>query len=151
MKSRFTFLGMEWDMDHQQMGINSDRLSPILSWHCPPSITELSSHFSYLQYYESNCPFLKRIAYPIYDMVKKNEFQWTRIQSHAWGNILFQMALSRKNQLYNPKYPLIMLTDSNYIDTISNWLSSDVEVISSQLHKEGSHQYIKRLMVCIVL
>ena len=38
MKSRFTFLGMEWDMDHQQMGINSDRLSSILSWRCPRSI-----------------------------------------------------------------------------------------------------------------
>ena len=76
------------------INFNSDRLSSILSWRCPRSIPELSSPLSSLQYYESNCPFMKRIAYPLYDMVKKNVFQRTRIQSHAWGNILFLMALS---------------------------------------------------------
>ena len=119
MKPRFTFLGMEWDMDHQEMGINSDRLSYILSWRCPRSIRELSSRLSSLQYYESNCPFLKRIAYPLFDMVKKNVFQGTRVESHSWGNIPFLMALSIKNQLYNPEFPLILLTDSSYIDQSS--------------------------------
>ena len=76
------------------INFNRDRLSSILSWRCPRSIPELSSRLSSLQYYESNCPFMKRIAYPLYDMVKKNVFQRTRIQSHAWGNILFLMALS---------------------------------------------------------
>ena len=70
------------------------------------------------------------------------------------GNILFLMALSIKNQLFNPEFPLILLTDSSYIDQSSFCCQWDphhlqLAIIRSQrrqspIHKEadGVHRVI---------
>ena len=39
-------------------------------------------------YYESHAIFLKRLAYPLFDMVKSGVFRWTKAESHAWHNIM---------------------------------------------------------------
>ena len=113
----FVFHGATWDMSKKTIGINSDRLDSILSWSEPMSVAEMSSRLSSLMYYESMDLWLKRLAYPLYNMVKHGVFVWTTAESHSWHNVLFMMALGIKNAIFNPKLLLILLNDTSAVDS----------------------------------
>ena len=74
LKDLFVYLGATWDMTQETIGINNDRLDSILSWREPRSLPEASSRLSSLIYYEDFCLFLKRLAYPLFVMVKRGIF-----------------------------------------------------------------------------
>ena len=117
LQDSFVFLGATWDMSKETIGINSDRLDSILAWREPRSVAEMSSRLSSLMYYESMALWLKRLAYPLYVMVKRGIFVWTKVESHSWHNVLFMMALGIKNAIFNPKHPLILLNDTSAVET----------------------------------
>ena len=67
-------------------------------------------------YYESHALFLKRLAYPLFHMVKTGTFKWTKAESHAWHNILYIMALAIKTAIFNPEYPLFLFTEASAVE-----------------------------------
>jgi hypothetical protein len=102
LNPRFIFLGLQWDLADQSSVINNNRLEAILSHRVPRSTAELSSRLSTINYYESMVPFLKRVALPLYQMVKSNHFVWTVAASQAWGDLLFLVSLQLKNYIFQP-------------------------------------------------
>ena len=69
-------------------------------------------------YYEGMALWLKRLAYPLYVMVKKGIFVWTKAESQSWHNVLFMMALGIKNAIFNAKHPLILLNNTSAVETL---------------------------------
>ena len=139
LKDQFVYLGATWDMTEETIGINNDRLDSILSWREPRSLPEASSRLSSLMYYEDFSLYLKRLAYPLFVMVKRGIFIWGKAESHAWHNILFMMALSIKTAIFNPKYSLILLVDTSAVETagfIMQWnpTTNQLVVLKAKSH-----------------
>ena len=104
-------------MSKNTIGINNGRLDSILNWREPRSVAEASSRLSSLMYYEHQALWLKRIAFPLFMMVKAGTFKWGKAESHAWHDLLFLMGLAIKNSIFNPDYPLLLLVDTSAVET----------------------------------
>jgi hypothetical protein len=99
VKSRFIFLGLEWNMDEESSEINSDRVKAMLDWRDPRSIAELSSRLSSIAYFESHVFFLKRISLPLFEMVKTGICKWEQVHCHAWQDLLCLVSIVIKNHI----------------------------------------------------
>ena len=67
---------------------------------------------------------MKRIALPLYQVLKSGKFTWTQTEAESYQNLLFIMSLAIKNSIYNPKQPLFLLTDTSAVESsvfICNW------------------------------
>ena len=74
LNPNFVFVGLFWNLDEQSSIVQNDRVSAILSHRVPRSISELASHLATLQYYQHFLPLMKRLAIPLYKMIKDGQF-----------------------------------------------------------------------------
>ena len=88
MNPRFVFLGLFWNLDDQSPMVKNDRVSTILNHRAPRSVPELASRLATLQYYQQFLPLMKRLAIPLYKIIKDGVFVWTKVHAYAYGNIL---------------------------------------------------------------
>ena len=126
-------------MAKETIGINNDRLDSILSWREPRSVAEASSRLSSLMYYEHQALWLKRIAFPLFMMVKTGTFKWGKAESHAWHDLLFLMGLAIKNAIFNPDHPLLILVDTSAVETagfVMQWspVTNQLRVLKAKSH-----------------
>ena len=45
---------------------------------------------------------MKRLAIPLYKMIKDGQFVWQKVHSHAYGNLLYLMGLQIRNYIFDP-------------------------------------------------
>ena len=70
----FIFLGLKWNLNEKSSMIQNDRVDAILNHRPPRSIPELASRLATLQYYQNFMPLMKRLAIPLYKVLKDNKF-----------------------------------------------------------------------------
>ena len=82
---------------------------------------------------------LKRIAFPLFMMVKTGTFKWGKAESHAWHDLLFLMGLAIKNAIFNPDHPLLILVDTSAVETagfVMQWspVTNQLRVLKAKSH-----------------
>ena len=75
MNPRFVFLGLFWDLNDRSSKVQNDRVASILKHRVPRSIPELASRLATLQYYQNFLPLMKRLAIPLYSIIKSGVFK----------------------------------------------------------------------------
>ena len=93
MNPKFVF----WDLKDKSSRIHNDRLHAILHQRTPRSTAELSSRLYTIHYYS-----LKRIALPLYQILKKGEFIWDKTAMRAWNDLLYLISLRIRNYIFQP-------------------------------------------------
>ena len=78
---------------------------------------ELASQLATLQYYQNFLPLMKRLAIPLYQIVKTGTFIWERIHAEAYSNLLYLMSLQVRNYIYHPAKPLLLMTDTSALES----------------------------------
>ena len=74
---------------------------------------------------------MKRIALPLYQVLKSGKFTWTKIEAESYSNLLYIMSLAIRNTIYNPKHPLFLLTDTSAVESsvfICNWHPDNMQL-----------------------
>ena len=111
MNPRFVFLGLQWDMDEAASTVQNDRVKAILDHRVPRSMPELASRLATINYFSSFIPLMKRIAMPLYYIVRTGKFIWTRVHLQAYKNLLYLMAIQVRNYIFDPTKPLMLMSD----------------------------------------
>ena len=93
--------------------VQNDRVESILSYRVPRSVPELASRLAQISYFGNYIIALKRVSVVLYDIIKKGVWVWKKVHAEAYQNLLFIMALSLKNYIFNPKQPLILIPDTS--------------------------------------
>ena len=86
LNPHFVFLGLFWNLDEQSLIVQNDRVSAILSHHVLRSLPELASRLATLQYFQHFLPLMKRLAIPLYKLIKGGKFVWEKMHSYALSN-----------------------------------------------------------------
>jgi hypothetical protein len=105
MNPRFVFLGLQWDMDEAASTVQNDRVKAILDHRVPRSMPELASRLATINYFSSFIPLMKRIAMPLYYIVRTGKFVWTQVHLQAYKNLLYLMAIQVRNYIFDPTKP----------------------------------------------
>ena len=59
---------------------------------------------------------MKRLAIPLYKIIKNGKFVWEKVHSHAYGNLLYLMGLQILNYIFDPAKPLMCMADTSAIE-----------------------------------
>ena len=116
MNPTFVFLGLRWNLDDRSSKVQNDRVNSILQHRVPRSIPELASRLATLQYYQHFIPLMKRLAIPLYCLIKSGVFTWEKIHSEAYGNLLYLMGLQVRNHIFDPSKPLLLMADTSALE-----------------------------------
>ena len=120
----FTFLGLKWDMKDESSCVNNDRIQAIIKHRTPRSIPELGSRLATIQYYEKHIPLMKRVAIPLFVLLRSKTFVWKQVHAESYGDLLYLMSLQIKTHIFDPAKSLILLTDTSAVESsnlICNW------------------------------
>ena len=117
LNPEFVFLGLKWDLREKSSIVQNDRVDAILNHRPPRSVTELASRLATLQYYQNFLPLLKRLAIPLYKIIKDGEFKWTRVECESYSNLLYLMGLQIRNYIFDPTKPLMLMADSSALES----------------------------------
>ena len=60
---------------------------------------------------------MKRLAIPLYSVIKSGVFTWEKIHSQAYGNLLYLMGLQVRNHIYDPSKPLLLMADTSALES----------------------------------
>ena len=129
----FIFLGLKWNLTTNESMVQNDRIESILNYRVPRSIPELNSRLAQISYFGSYIIALKRISIVLYDLIKRGTWQWKKVHAEAYNNLLFIMALSLKNYIFNPKQPLILIPDTSALETGLSLAQWNPDKLSLQL------------------
>ena len=119
MNDEFVFLGLFWNLKESASTVQNDRVKAILQHRVPRSMPELASRLATISYFSSFIPLLKRIAMPLYYVVRTGIFKWTQVHLEAYNNLLYLMALQVRNYIFNPDLPLMMMSDMAALEVSS--------------------------------
>ena len=59
---------------------------------------------------------MKRLAIPLYKVLKENKFIWTKVESESYSNLLYLMSLQIRNYIFDPTRPLVCMADSSALE-----------------------------------
>ena len=119
MNPEFVFLGLFWNLNESASMVQNDRVKAILQHRVPRSMPELASRLATISYFSSFIPLMKRIAMPLYFIVRTGEFKWTQVHLESYNNLLYLMALQVRNYIFNPELPLMMMSDMAALEVSS--------------------------------
>ena len=117
MNPKFVFLGLFWNLDEKSSKVQNDRVASIVGHRVPRSIPELASRLATLQYYQHFLPLMKRLAIPLYKIIKDGVFTWEEVHSQSYGNLLYLMGLQVSNYIYDPSKPLMLMADTSALES----------------------------------
>ena len=60
---------------------------------------------------------MKRLAIPLYKLIKDCKFIWEKVQSDAYGNLLYLMGLQIRNYIFDPAKPIMAMADTSALET----------------------------------
>jgi hypothetical protein len=113
----FVFLGLKWCLTQNSSMIQNDRVAAILNHRPPRSVPELASRLATLQYYQNFLPLMKRLAIPLYKIIKENKFRWTIVEAESYANLLYLMGLQIRNYIFDPTKPLMLMADGSAVES----------------------------------
>ena len=83
---------------------------------------------------------MKRLAIPLYKIIKENKFIWTQVEAESYANLLYLMGLQIRNYIFDPTKPLMLMADGSCVESsilIFQWnpdlLSLDMVTTKSML------------------
>ena len=56
---------------------------------------------------------MKRLAIPLFKIIKEGKFIWDKVQAEAYGNLLYLMALQIRNHIFDPTKPIMAMCDTS--------------------------------------
>jgi hypothetical protein len=60
---------------------------------------------------------MKRLAIPLYKIIKDNKFKWTIVEAESYSNLLYLMGLQIRNYIFDPTRPLMLMADSSALES----------------------------------
>ena len=60
---------------------------------------------------------MKRLAIPLYKIIKEGKFSWGKVQAEAYSNLLYLMALQIRNHIFDPTKPIMAMCDTSALKT----------------------------------
>ena len=117
LNPHFVFLGLFWNLNEQSSIVQNDRVSAILNHRAPRSLPELVSRLATLQYYQHFLPLMKRLAIPLYKLIKDGKFVWKQVHAHSYGNLLYLLGLQIRNHIFDPGKPCMAMADTSALES----------------------------------
>ena len=115
MSKRFKFLGFEFN--NSSNSILAARRNNFKNMRNPRSQAERISRLGAISYFEETLPQLRKIAAPLFHVVKGGKFQWGRLENSAWEAIKTLISLEFENCPSDSTKPLFITVDSSQIAT----------------------------------
>lgn len=131
-KQRLTFLGHE--ISEAGMNIEDSKVKAIRAMRAPSSVTELRSFLGFANYVGSYIKNFADITHPLWELTKKDSFQWSEAAQRAFENV--KKAITE-----------CTLTKGFYSDTDETILYCDaspvaVGAVLTQVDAKGDHRTI---------
>ena len=117
LNPHFVFLGLKWNLNERSSLVQNDRVAAIINHRSPRSLPELASRLATLNYYQNFIPLMKRLAIPLYKIIKEGKFVWGKVQAEAYGNLLYLMSLQIRNHIFDPTNPIMAMCDTSALET----------------------------------
>jgi hypothetical protein len=133
MNPDFVFLGLKWNLKEKSSKVQNDRVDAILNHQPPRSMPELASGLATLQYYRNFLPLMKRVAIPLYKIVKEGKFKWTKVECESYSNLLYLMGLQIRNYIFDPTKPLMLMADTSAVESSLLIFQWDPDTLSLQI------------------
>ena len=76
---------------------------------------------------------MKRLAIPLYCLIKSGVFTWEKIHSEAYGNLLYLMGLQVRNHIFDPSKPLLLMADTSALESSMVIFQWDQEKLDLQI------------------
>ena len=74
-------------------------MKAIIQHRIPRSLPELGSRLATIQYYEKHIPLMKRVAIPLFVLMKSKTFVWLQVHAESYGDLLYLMSLQIKKTI----------------------------------------------------
>ena len=133
MNPDFVFLGLKWNLKEKSSIVQNDRVDAILNHRPPRSIPELASRLATLQYYQNFLPLMKRVAIPLYKIIKEGKFRWTKVECESYSNLLYLMGLQIRNYIFDLTKPLMLMADTSAVESSLLIFQWDPDTLTLQI------------------
>ena len=60
---------------------------------------------------------MKRLAIPLYKLIKDGKFEWLKPHAEVYGNLLYLMGLQIRNYIYDPAKPLMLMANTSALES----------------------------------
>ena len=98
--TQFKVLGINVDTDKKQIFLDELKATAIIHWPKPSSLFELQSRLYSLIYWQKFIPGLKKVIYPLQDLLRSKKFDWTHLHDKSWTRVKTLIKLDLR--LYQP-------------------------------------------------
>ena len=110
---KFPILGYRLDTTTDKIKLDQEKSQGVLRWPRPNSLYELHSRIAMISYWQRNLPGLKHILYPLIHMMRKKEFNWTKIHEESWIETKKLVQLSMETYIPDKTQQLFLFTDAS--------------------------------------
>jgi hypothetical protein len=97
----------------QGVATSPSKIEAIQRWHTPKSLTQLESFLSLTGYYRRFIQGYAAICRPLYDLLKKDAFNWQQVHSQAFQTLKDKMSSTPVLALPDFTMPFILETDAS--------------------------------------
>ena len=127
-------LGYHVDPKNAMIGIDQIKGSSILNWEKPNDLNVLQSRLFALRYWSRFIPYLNDISYPLTQLMRLKQFNWTQEHDNAWLKIKSLILTDLRLKIPQSSDKLVLFVDASKI-AISAVLF--VELKDNTLHPVG--------------
>ena len=108
MSNEFKFLGHTFK--NSANSIPESKRNNIKKMRAPRSQAETISRLASISYFENTLPKLRKVAAPLFDMIK-----WTEVENNSWESIKMLISLEFENTPLDPNKLLFCTVDASQI------------------------------------
>ena len=101
MSNEFKFLGHNFK--NSANSIPESKRNNFKKMRAPRSQAETISRLASISYFENTLPQLRKVAAPLFDMIKSEQFKWTDVENNSWESIKMLISLEFENTPLDPK------------------------------------------------
>ena len=112
-KNTYTFLNHRYDLTMNTYSIDEARLQAINNYTVPSNKMLLNSRLCTILYYNKFLPACSYIIAPLFNILKKDKYEFTNFEFKLWRNLIFLFQLHVRLYLPTPDTRLIISTDSS--------------------------------------
>ena len=113
MSNKFQFLGHTFK--DSAISIPENKRNNFQKMRPPRSQAECISRLASISYFENTLPQLRKVAIPLFDMVKSDNFKWTEVENNAWEAMKMLISLEFENTPLDPEKPLFCTVDASQV------------------------------------
>ena len=113
MSNEFKFLGHTFK--NSANSIPQGKKNNFKNMRAPRSQAETISRIASISYFENTLPQLRKVAAPLFDMIKSEQFKWGDVENNSWESIKMLISLEFENTPLDPNKPLFCTVDASQI------------------------------------